>query len=46
MQVMKERDGSKLVSGTIQLDDVYLGGERHGGKNEVSQKRETVDNSV
>ena len=32
MQVMKERDDSKLLSGTIQLDDVYWGGERHGGK--------------
>jgi hypothetical protein len=32
MQVMKERDDSKLLSGVIQLDDVYWGGERHGGK--------------
>ncbi len=32
MQVMKERDDSKRLSGTIQLDDVYWGGERHGGK--------------
>jgi len=32
MQVMKERDDSKPISGTIQLDDVYWGGERHGGK--------------
>jgi transposase-like protein len=32
MQVMKERDDSKPLSGTIQLDDVYWGGERHGGK--------------
>ena len=32
MQVMKERDDSKQLSGTIQLDDVYWGGERHGGK--------------
>ena len=31
MQVMKERDDSKPLSGTIQLDDVYWGGERHGG---------------
>lgn len=31
MQVMKERDDSKRLSGTIQLDDVYWGGERHGG---------------
>ena len=32
MQVMKERDDSKPLSGYIQIDDVYWGGERHGGK--------------
>lgn len=32
MQVMKERDDSKRLRGVIQLDDVYWGGERHGGK--------------
>jgi transposase-like protein len=32
MQVMKERDDSKPLTGTIQLDDAYLGGERRGGK--------------
>jgi hypothetical protein len=32
MQVMKERDDSKLLSGNIQMDDVYWGGEKHGGK--------------
>jgi transposase-like protein len=32
MQVMKEQDDSKPLSGTIQLDDVYWGGERRGGK--------------
>ena len=32
MQVMKERDDSKPLSGVIQLDDVYWGGEHHGGK--------------
>lgn len=31
MQVMKERDDSKKLSGVIQLDDVFWGGERHGG---------------
>jgi len=31
MQVMKERDDSKPLTGIIQLDDAYLGGERHGG---------------
>lgn len=32
MQVMKERDDSKPISGVIQLDDVYWGGEHRGGK--------------
>lgn len=32
MQVMKERDDSKPLSGHIQIDDVYWGGEKHGGK--------------
>mgnify|MGYP000444467178 CR=1 FL=1 len=32
MQVMKERDDSQPLSGIIQLDDVYWGGERRGGK--------------
>lgn len=32
MQAMKERDDSQPLTGTIQLDDVYWGGERHGGK--------------
>jgi len=32
MQVMKESDDGVVLSGTIQLDDVYWGGERHGGK--------------
>ncbi|QFY88949.1 IS1595 family transposase [Magnetovirga frankeli] len=32
MQVMKERDDGYTLSGTIQLDDVYWGGEHRGGK--------------
>ena len=32
MQVMKERDDQRRLGGTIQLDDVYWGGEQHGGK--------------
>lgn len=32
MQVMMEREDSKPLAGLIQLDDVYYGGERHGGK--------------
>ncbi len=31
MQVMKERDDSTPLMGRVQLDDVYWGGERHGG---------------
>jgi len=31
MHVMKERDDEKPLSGLIQLDDVYWGGELHGG---------------
>jgi len=32
MQVMKEREDGKCLTGVIQLDDVYWGGERHGCK--------------
>lgn len=32
MQAMKERDDRKPLKGIIQLDDVYWGGERRGGK--------------
>jgi hypothetical protein len=32
MLVMKERGDSQPLSGVIQLDDVYWGGERRGGK--------------
>lgn len=32
MQVMKERDDSHPLTGIIQLDDAYWGGERRGGK--------------
>lgn len=32
MQVMLERDHDKPLSGFIELDDAYLGGERRGGK--------------
>ena len=30
--VMKQRDDSLPLSGFVQIDDVYLGGKRHGGK--------------
>jgi len=32
MQVMKERDDKRQLTGVVQIDDVYYGGERHGGK--------------
>lgn len=32
MQVMMQRDNSWLLSGHVQLDDAYWGGERHGGR--------------
>jgi transposase-like protein len=32
MQVMLERDHEKKISGFIELDDAYIGGERSGGK--------------
>jgi len=32
MQVMLERDSANKLSGFVELDDAYLGGERRGGK--------------
>ena len=32
MQVMMERDAAKRLTGRIEVDDAYLGGERNGGK--------------
>lgn len=32
MQTMRERDDSKPLSGPVQVDDAYWGGERRGGK--------------
>ena len=32
MQVMMERDAAKPLSGRVEMDDAYLGGERSGGK--------------
>ena len=32
MEVMKERDDTQPLEGTVQMDDAYWGGERHGGK--------------
>jgi len=41
MQVMKERDDSQPLSGTIQLDDVYWGGELRGGSPGRGSKNKT-----
>ena len=41
MQVMKERDDNKPLSGVIQLDDVYWGGEQHGGLRGRGSKNKT-----
>ena len=32
MQAMMERDATKRLTGRIEIDDAYLGGERNGGK--------------
>ena len=32
MQVMQERDASRVLDGRVEIDDAYLGGERTGGK--------------
>ena len=32
MQVMRERDAGKRLTGRVEIDDAYLGGERSGGK--------------
>jgi ribosomal protein L37AE/L43A len=32
MQAMTEREASRQLSGFVQIDDAYLGGERNGGK--------------
>ena len=42
-QVMLERDASERLAGRIEIDDAYLGGERHGGKR--SRGRWTITNS-
>ena len=40
MQVMMERDREHPLSGWIELDDAYLGGERSGQANAVVVRRE------
>ncbi len=41
MQVMKERDDSKPLSGIIQLDDAYWGGELRGGSRGQGSENKT-----
>ena len=41
IQVMKERDDSQRLSGTIQVDDAYYGGEHRGGKRGIKMVKET-----
>ena len=31
MKVMRQREEGRQLTGRIQMDDAYLGGERHGG---------------
>jgi len=40
MQAMLERDGQQRLSGLVQLDDAYLGGERSGGGRAAVEKDE------
>jgi hypothetical protein len=42
MQVMKERDDSKPLSGIIPLDDVYWGGELRGGSRGSGSENKTL----
>jgi len=32
LQVMLERENGRLLSERVEVDDAYMGGERHGGK--------------
>jgi transposase-like protein len=41
-QVMMERDASKRLSGRVELDGAYLGGERSGGKRGRGPRQDTV----
>ena len=43
-QVMLERDASKRLAGRIEIDDAYLGGERHGGKKSELASTDVVEN--
>jgi len=41
MQVMKERDDSKPLSGSIQIDDAYWDGEHRGGSRGIGSENKT-----
>src|SRR5215472_13922441 len=43
MQVMMERDAAKHLTGRIEVDDAYLGGERNGGKRGRGSPGKTPD---
>lgn len=38
MQAMKERDAQTPLSGFVQIDDVYWGGEQRGGKEDEAHR--------
>ena len=43
MQVMMERDAGKRLTGRVEIDDTYLGGERSGDKRGAAKLRASVD---
>ena len=45
LQAMKESDDKQPISGIIQLDDVYWGGERRGG-NERKREEAPANNAM
>ena len=45
-QVMLERDAGKPLTGRIELDDAYLGGERTGGKFGGAERSGIMDPSI
>jgi hypothetical protein len=43
MRAMMERDATKRLTGRIEIDDAYLGGERNGGKRGRGSPGKTPD---
>ena len=43
MQAMMERDATKRLTGRIEIDDAYLGGERNGGMRGRGSPRQDAD---